>query len=85
MVGVVSNCYQRKGNEWEKKCPIHLNGYPIEVDLNIVPLVSYDLLIGMEKLEKHRFVINCLKKTLNCMGMDAKNLLIRAKPKPIKV
>ena len=43
-----------------------MNGFKTHVDLNIPPLGSYDLLIGMDWLEKHRFILNFYDKTLSC-------------------
>ena len=34
-------------------------------DLNVLPLGSYDILIGMDWFEKHWSLINCKTKTIN--------------------
>ena len=31
-----------------KECEVKLNGFPMKVNLNILPLVSYNILIGMD-------------------------------------
>jgi hypothetical protein len=46
---------KRKINELVKYCPIEMNGLNTKVDVNIIPLGSYDCLIGMDWLEKHHF------------------------------
>ena len=33
--------------ELVKECEVNLNGFPMKVNLNILPLGSYDVLIGM--------------------------------------
>jgi hypothetical protein len=39
---------KRRINELVKECPINLNGTNTKVDLNIIPLRSYDCLIVMD-------------------------------------
>lgn len=46
---------------------MNLNGYPTEVKLNILPLGSYDILVGMDCLEKKKVVIDCLAKPVSCV------------------
>ena len=35
----------------------------LHVNVNIIPLGSYDLLIGKDCLEEHKVVLNCFDKT----------------------
>ena len=35
--------------------------------LNILPLGSYENLIGTDRIESHKTVINCLHKTFDCI------------------
>jgi hypothetical protein len=42
---------KRKINEMFKACPVDMNGLDTRVDLNIIPLGSYDCLIGMDCLD----------------------------------
>jgi hypothetical protein len=42
---------KRKINEMVKSCPIDMNGLSTRAYLNIIPLGSYDYLIGMDWLE----------------------------------
>jgi hypothetical protein len=44
----------------------------INVDLNIIPLVSYDILIGIDWLEKHHDVLYCHNKTFACHDEEGK-------------
>ena len=47
-------------------CEVNLNGFPTKVNLNILPLVSYDILIGIDWLEQHHVMLDCLKKSILC-------------------
>ena len=39
---------RRKINEVVQKCPLVMNGLSTYIDMNILPLGSYDVLIGMD-------------------------------------
>ena len=39
-----------------------LNGFPTKLNLNMLPLGSYDILIGMDWLEQHHVMLDCLQK-----------------------
>ena len=56
---------KRKVNEVVEKCPLVMNRLITCVDLNVLPLGSYDFLIGMDWLEAHRVKLDCYNKTLN--------------------
>eukprot|EP00253_Pinus_taeda_P010862 PITA_10862 len=45
-------------------CSLTIAGQPIVADLNVLPLGSYDILIGMDWLEKHWSLVNCKTKTI---------------------
>jgi predicted aspartyl protease len=44
---------KRRIHEVVKICSISFNGVNTSVDINIIPLGSYDILIGMDWLDKH--------------------------------
>jgi len=45
-------------------CPLTIAGQPVVADLNVLPLGSYDVLIGMDWLEKHWSLVNYKTKTI---------------------
>jgi hypothetical protein len=53
-----------KINEMVKACLMEMNGLRTKADLNIIPLGSYDCLIGMDWLDQHHVVLDCYNKTL---------------------
>jgi hypothetical protein len=53
---------RRKVNNMVKSCLIDMNGLNTPVDLNILPLGSYDCLIGMDCLDPHHALLDCHKK-----------------------
>ena len=53
----------------------------MSVKLNVLPLGSYDMLIGMDWLEQHRVVLNCFDKTFTCINSDGKLINIKGIPR----
>jgi hypothetical protein len=58
---------KRKISEVVKVCPMEMNGLHTKPDLKIIPLGSYDCLIGMDWLDKHHVVLDCYNKTFTCL------------------
>ena len=53
-----------KVSELVKYCEIHMNNFPTNLDLNILPLGLYDVIIGMDSLEQHHVMLDCLNKSI---------------------
>ena len=53
--------------------------------LNVLPLGSYDILIGMDWLEQHRVVLNCYDKTFTCINNDEKLISVKGIPRKTTV
>jgi hypothetical protein len=47
-----------------------MNGLGEKVDVNIVPLGSYDCIIGMDWLEKYHVVLDYYDKTITCLDEE---------------
>ena len=76
---------KRKVNEVVDKCPLVMNGLVTCVDLNVLPLGSYDVLIGMDWLEAHRVKLDCYNKTFECMNEEGNPVVVKGIPKVIFV
>jgi hypothetical protein len=63
---------KRRINELVKDCPMDMNGLNTKEDLNIIPLGSYDCLIGMDWLDKHHVVLDCYNKEFTCLDEEGK-------------
>jgi hypothetical protein len=57
---------KRKVTEVIPACQFVMSGLPTQENLNILPLGSYDLLIGMDGLASHKTKLDCYSKTLEC-------------------
>ena len=61
---------KRKVSEVVGKFPLVMDELVTCVDLNVLPLGSYDVLIGMDWLEAHRVNLDCYNKTFECMDEE---------------
>ena len=68
---------KRKVSEVVEKCPLVMNGLVTFVDLNVLPLGSYDVLIGMDWLEAHRVKLDCYNKTFECMDEEGNPIVVK--------
>jgi hypothetical protein len=61
---------KRKIYEMVKACPMEMNVMRTKVDLNIIPLGSYDYLIGMDWLEEHHAILDCYNKAFTFLDEE---------------
>ena len=56
--------------EFIANCEISIQNHATRINLNIFPLGSYDMIIGMDWLEKYKVVLNCFDKTFTYVAKD---------------
>jgi hypothetical protein len=61
---------KRKINEMVKASPMEMSGLHTKVALNIIPLGSYDSLIGMDWLDQHHVILDCYNKAFTCLDEE---------------
>ena len=76
---------KRKVCEVVEKCPLVMNVLVTCVDLNVLPLGSYDVLIGMDWVEAHKVKLDCYNKTFECMDEEGNLVVLKGIPKVISV
>ena len=64
-----------------RNCKLMMSDFLTHVNVNIVPLGSYDLLIGMDWLEGHIVVLNCFDKTFTCTDDNGTNIKVKGVPR----
>ena len=52
-----ANAEKRKVTKFVANCEISIHDNVTRINLNILPLVSYDMIIGMDWLEKYNVVL----------------------------
>ena len=63
-----------------RKCPLVLDGLVACAYMNVLPLGSYDILIGMDWLEAQRAKIDCYNKSFECLD-EGKLKVVKGIPK----
>jgi hypothetical protein len=76
---------KRKINEMVKACPMDMNGLSTREDLNIIPLGSYDCLIGMDWLDQHHVVLDCYNKEFTCLDEKGNLRTVQGIPRAVTV
>ena len=74
-----------KVSEIVKECEVNLNGFLTKVNLNILPLGSYDILISMNWLEQHHVMLDCLHKSILCTDIQGNQVKVQGIPKKVSV
>ncbi|XP_073024282.1 uncharacterized protein [Primulina eburnea] len=47
-----------------RACPIHVNERILFSDLIVIPMIEFDMILGMDSLSSYRAVIDCVEKTV---------------------
>jgi hypothetical protein len=76
---------KRKINEMVKTCLMDMNGLSTKADLKILPLGSYDCLIGMDWLDQHHAILDYHNKAFTCMDEEWNLRAIQGIPKVVTV
>ena len=62
-----------------------MSHFETQVKLNLLPLGSYDVLIGMDWLEKYQVILNCFQKTFTCLKNEGEKITVTGIPRKISV
>ena len=62
-----------------------MNGMKNFVDLNIMPLGSYDVLINMDWLDAHHAILDFHNKTYTCLDEEGNQVTVEGIPRPISL
>jgi hypothetical protein len=76
---------RRKVNEMVKSCLIDMNGLNNKEDLNILPLGSYDCLIGMYCVDPHHALLDYHKKEFTCLDEQGNQRKVQGIPIEVNV
>jgi hypothetical protein len=76
---------KRKVMELVKSCPVDMNGLSMKVDLNILPLGSYDCLIGMDWLDQHHAILDCRNKAFTFLDEEGNQGAVQGIPRAVTV
>jgi hypothetical protein len=76
---------KRKVTEVLPACKFIVNGIVTQKTINILPLGSYDMFLGMELLATHKAKLDCYNKTLDCEYEEGEKRTLHGIQKPISM
>ena len=76
---------KRKVVNFVNNCEVFMNDFQTHASLNVLPLVSYDVVIGMEWLEKHKVILNFFGKTFTCLNEKGETVIVKGIPRQVSV
>jgi hypothetical protein len=76
---------KRKVVDVVPSCQLMLGEFLTQATLNVLPLGSYDLLIGMDWLATHKAKLDCYYKTLECVSEEGKRIILQGIRKLVSV
>jgi hypothetical protein len=76
---------KRKVAEVIPVCQFTMGEFPTQATLNILPLGSYDLLIGMDWLATYRYRLDYYHKTLECVSEGGRRITLQGIQKLVSV
>ena len=68
-----------------ENCEIFMSQFKTWAKLNVLPLGSYDVLIGMDWLEKRKVILNYFKKTFTCLDDKGERVTVKGIPRKVYV
>ena len=81
----LATCTKSKVTSIVRNHKIMLNDFLTHVNVNIFPLGSYELLIGMDWIEDHKVLPNCFDKTFTCIGNNENNIKFKGNPRKVTI
>jgi hypothetical protein len=76
---------KRKVTELVKSCPVDMNGLSTKAELNILPLGSYDCLIGMDWLDQHHAILDCRNKAFTFLDEEGNQKTVQGIPRVVAI
>jgi hypothetical protein len=68
-----------------KSCPMDMNGMNTREYLNILPLGSYDCLIGMDWLDLHNSILDCHNKAFTFFDEEGNLRMVQGIPREVTI
>jgi hypothetical protein len=76
---------KRKVTELVKSCSVDMKGLSTKAELNILPLGSYDCLIGMDWLDQPHALLDCRNKRFTCLDEEGNRKTVQGIPRVVAI
>ena len=76
---------KKQVHHWVRACAFYLNGMPTATHLNVLPLGSYSMFLGMDWLYLHIRKVDCYDKAIECLDDNGEQIFLWGKKKATSV
>lgn len=76
---------KKRVHHWVRDFAFELNGMPKSTHLNVLPLQSYNILLGMDWLFIHRTKVDFYDKVIEFLNDDGERRMLQGKKNPTSV
>jgi hypothetical protein len=76
---------KRKVTKLVKSCSVDMKGMSTKAELNILPLGSYDCLLGMDWLDQHHALLDYRNKSFTCLNEEGNQVTFQGIPRAVAV
>ena len=76
---------KRKVANYVENCEMFMSHFKTQVKLNVLPLGSYDVLIGMDWMEKQKVILNFFEKTFTYLSDKGERITVKGIPRKVSV
>eukprot|EP00253_Pinus_taeda_P030183 PITA_30183 len=77
----LDTCIKKRVYHWVRTCAFELNGMPTTTHLNVLPLGSYNMLLGMDWLYLHRTKVDYYDNSIECLDDNGQQRILSGKKK----
>ena len=68
---------KKRVHHWVRACSFELNSMPKKTHLNVLPLGSYSMLLGMDWLYLQRTKVDCYDKAIDCLDDNGEKRILQ--------
>ena len=76
---------KKRVHHWVRACALEMNGMLTSAYLNVLPLGSYSMLLGMDWMYLHRTKVDCYDKAIECLDDNGEQRILQGKKKATSV
>ena len=76
---------KKRVHHWVRSSAFYLNGMPTLAHLDVLPLGSYNILLGMDWLHLHRTKVDCYEKSIEHLDDNVKQRFLWGKKKATSI
>ena len=85
LVQLATRTKRKAALNYVKSCNLLMRQFETQVKLNVLPLGSYDVVIGTDWLEKQQVILNCFQKKFTCLNNEGERITVTGIPRKISV